>query len=452
MAGVHYPGAGRLGVFGRCGCSGWRRAGHTRSAPAPTRRCSCRWPGPVRSSATASGSAWRAVPMSSPARPTSPTCRGTRGSVCRARPGGGSRSRPPGRRSAWPRGTAPRRGSPSNCAAPGRARGGCTTSACPACSSADRLIACEVITPAGNWSSYPPHKHDEDRPGESVLEEIYYFQIGTGPDRAWRGLPARLRDGRPASRPARRGQGSATSCCPARLPRAVDGGARLPHVLPERDGRAGRAGLAGLRRPGARLDQEHLAGPGDRSPAAVTGRTAMTATVRLTVGQAVVRFLAAQRSERDGIERPAVRRLLRHLRPRQPRRDRPGAARSRTWPARRTALLPGQERAGDGAHRRGVRPDAQPAVDAGRAPRRSALARRTWSPVRRWLPSTGCRSCCSPRDVFATRVATPVLQELEHPAALDVSVNDAFRPVSRFFDRVWRPSSFRRPCLAPCGC
>jgi 5-deoxy-glucuronate isomerase len=42
---------------------------------------------------------------------------------------------------------------------------------------ADRLIACEVLTPGGNWSSYPPHKHDEDRPGESVLEEIYYFQV-----------------------------------------------------------------------------------------------------------------------------------------------------------------------------------------------------------------------------------------------------------------------------------
>ena len=42
---------------------------------------------------------------------------------------------------------------------------------------ADRLIVCEVLTPAGNWSSYPPHKHDEDRPGESVLEEIYYFEV-----------------------------------------------------------------------------------------------------------------------------------------------------------------------------------------------------------------------------------------------------------------------------------
>jgi 5-deoxy-glucuronate isomerase len=43
---------------------------------------------------------------------------------------------------------------------------------------ADRIIACEVITPGGNWSSYPPHKHDEERPGrESALEEIYYFEV-----------------------------------------------------------------------------------------------------------------------------------------------------------------------------------------------------------------------------------------------------------------------------------
>jgi 5-deoxy-glucuronate isomerase len=43
---------------------------------------------------------------------------------------------------------------------------------------ADRLIAVEVLTPGGNWSSYPPHKHDEHRPGqESELEEIYYFEL-----------------------------------------------------------------------------------------------------------------------------------------------------------------------------------------------------------------------------------------------------------------------------------
>ncbi|WP_169800344.1 5-deoxy-glucuronate isomerase, partial [Streptomyces torulosus] len=42
----------------------------------------------------------------------------------------------------------------------------------------DKLITVEVITPGGNWSSYPPHKHDENRPGEETeLEEIYYFEI-----------------------------------------------------------------------------------------------------------------------------------------------------------------------------------------------------------------------------------------------------------------------------------
>ncbi len=43
---------------------------------------------------------------------------------------------------------------------------------------ADKLICCEVLTPDGNWSSYPPHKHD-DTPGSPVWnEEIYYFRIG----------------------------------------------------------------------------------------------------------------------------------------------------------------------------------------------------------------------------------------------------------------------------------
>ncbi|MDP9436038.1 MAG: 5-deoxy-glucuronate isomerase [Actinomycetota bacterium] len=45
---------------------------------------------------------------------------------------------------------------------------------------ADSLIAVEVLTPGGNWSSYPPHKHDEDRDGESQLEEIYYFEVARG--------------------------------------------------------------------------------------------------------------------------------------------------------------------------------------------------------------------------------------------------------------------------------
>jgi 5-deoxy-glucuronate isomerase len=43
---------------------------------------------------------------------------------------------------------------------------------------ADTLLIVEVITPSGNWSSYPPHKHDiHDMPREADLEEIYYYRI-----------------------------------------------------------------------------------------------------------------------------------------------------------------------------------------------------------------------------------------------------------------------------------
>jgi 5-deoxy-glucuronate isomerase len=42
---------------------------------------------------------------------------------------------------------------------------------------ADRLLAVEVFTPGGNWSSYPPHKHDEHTDVEEALEEIYYFEM-----------------------------------------------------------------------------------------------------------------------------------------------------------------------------------------------------------------------------------------------------------------------------------
>lgn len=44
-----------------------------------------------------------------------------------------------------------------------------------------------------------------------------------------------------------------------------------------------------------------------------------------------------------------------------------------------------------------------------------------------------------PSDYFANRIPDPVLQQLEHPLERDVSVSDAFRPVSRFFDRISRP-------------
>jgi 5-deoxy-glucuronate isomerase len=43
---------------------------------------------------------------------------------------------------------------------------------------AQRLMICEVYTPSGNWSSYPPHKHDKDNPPAEVdLEEVYYYRF-----------------------------------------------------------------------------------------------------------------------------------------------------------------------------------------------------------------------------------------------------------------------------------
>ena len=42
------------------------------------------------------------------------------------------------------------------------------------------LLVCEVLTPGGNWSSYPPHKHDEHTDVERVLEEIYYYEVRPG--------------------------------------------------------------------------------------------------------------------------------------------------------------------------------------------------------------------------------------------------------------------------------
>jgi 5-deoxy-glucuronate isomerase len=49
----------------------------------------------------------------------------------------------------------------------------------------DRLVAVEVLTPGGNWSSYPPHKHDAEGEHEAVLEEIYYFEGGPGYQRVY---------------------------------------------------------------------------------------------------------------------------------------------------------------------------------------------------------------------------------------------------------------------------
>ena len=48
-------------------------------------------------------------------------------------------------------------------------------------SGCEKLLVCEVITPGGNWSSYPAHKHDEHTETERELEEIYYYEIADSP-------------------------------------------------------------------------------------------------------------------------------------------------------------------------------------------------------------------------------------------------------------------------------
>lgn len=47
----------------------------------------------------------------------------------------------------------------------------------PSAFPADRLHVIEVWTPGGNWSSFPPHKHERDREGETVLEETYFYRL-----------------------------------------------------------------------------------------------------------------------------------------------------------------------------------------------------------------------------------------------------------------------------------
>ena len=60
----------------------------------------------------------------------------------------------------------------------GRASRQVTNFLTPDVAAPDRLCCCEVLTPPGNWSSYPPHKHDDASGGvEAELEEIYYFRL-----------------------------------------------------------------------------------------------------------------------------------------------------------------------------------------------------------------------------------------------------------------------------------
>jgi 3D-(3,5/4)-trihydroxycyclohexane-1,2-dione acylhydrolase (decyclizing) len=163
-------------------------------------------------------------------------------------------------------------------------------------------------------------------------------------------------------------------------------------------------------------------------------------TVRLTVGQAIVRFLAAQHSERDGMQHRFIEGCF-------------GIFGHGNVAGLGQALLEAADRHDDGPGLRYLPArNEQAMVHAAAAfartrNRMSALAcTSSIGPGATNMVTGAALATISrlpvlllPGDVFATRVADPVLQQLEHTTGGDISVNDAFRPVSRFFDRVWRP-------------
>ena len=167
---------------------------------------------------------------------------------------------------------------------------------------------------------------------------------------------------------------------------------------------------------------------------------------RLTVAQAVVRFLAAQRSERDGATRPLFAGCF-------------GIFGHGNLAGLGQALLEAGPAAG--GLRYVLARNEQAMVHAAAGYARMCDRLQTWACTSSVGPGatnmvTGAALATInrlpvlllPGDVFATRPARPVLQELEHPAGYDVSVNDTLRPVSVFFDRIWRPEQLPSALLA----
>lgn len=158
--------------------------------------------------------------------------------------------------------------------------------------------------------------------------------------------------------------------------------------------------------------------------------------MRLTVAQALVRFLARQYSERDGVAQrliPGCFGIFGHGNVAGVGQALLEVAPTGELPYHLARNEQGMVHAGVGFSRMRNRMQVM-ACTASIGPGSTnmltgaALATTNRIPV-----------LLLPSDVFATRVASPVLQELEGPVGYDVSVNDAFRPLSRFFDRVWRP-------------
>ncbi|MFF7276802.1 3D-(3,5/4)-trihydroxycyclohexane-1,2-dione acylhydrolase (decyclizing) [Streptomyces griseorubiginosus] len=159
-------------------------------------------------------------------------------------------------------------------------------------------------------------------------------------------------------------------------------------------------------------------------------------TTRLTVAQALVRFLAAQYTERDGVRQRLI---------------------SATWGIFGHGNVAGLGQAlveyGDEMpfHQgRNEQSMVHAAVGYARQSNRLSTHAVTTSigPGATNLVTGAALATINhlpvlllPGDIFATRVADPVLQQLEVPYAGDISVNDSLRPVSKYFDRVTRPEA-----------
>ena len=170
-------------------------------------------------------------------------------------------------------------------------------------------------------------------------------------------------------------------------------------------------------------------------------------TVRLTVAQALVRFLARQHSERDGVRQRLIEGCF-------------GIFGHGNVAGVGQALLQAHQ-TGEADLRYYLARNEQAMVHAsvGFARMRNRLA--TFACTASIGPGstnmvTGAALATVnripvlllPSDFFATRAASPVLQELEDPRSYDVSVNDAFKPVSRFWDRINRPEQLPSALLA----
>ncbi len=170
-------------------------------------------------------------------------------------------------------------------------------------------------------------------------------------------------------------------------------------------------------------------------------------TVRLTVAQALVRFLASQYTERDGMRQRLVEGCW-------------GIFGHGNVAGVGQALLQAQQ-TGEADLRYYMARNEQAMVHASVGFARMRNRLQTFACTASIGPGstnmvTGAALATInripvlllPSDFFATRAASPLLQELEDPRSYDVSVNDAFKPVSRFWDRISRPEQLPSALLA----